>query len=137
MGFFKDMISFMKEISYTSNIVGNKAKLYASVGKKSSVFGKLGVLCFLVTAVLEFALLSYLKAISFTKKKLQHRCFTVNIAKFLTTPTLTNTCKRLLMTFFVCTVCSLHFFSFISSKNFLKYFLKCWAVNCLKFKHPF
>ena len=31
------------------------------------------------------------------KKKLQHRCFPVNIAKFLTTPILKNICERLLL----------------------------------------
>ena len=31
------------------------------------------------------------------KKSLQHRCVPVNIAKFLRTPTLTNICERLLL----------------------------------------
>ena len=39
------------------------------------------------------------KACSFIKKKLQHRCFPVNIAKFIRTPVLMNTCERLLLSF--------------------------------------
>ena len=31
------------------------------------------------------------------RKKLQHRCFPVNIAKFLRTPVLKNICKRLFL----------------------------------------
>ena len=34
---------------------------------------------------------------NFIKKSLQHRYFPVNIAKFLSTPTLKNICKRLLL----------------------------------------
>ena len=34
---------------------------------------------------------------NFTKKRLQHRCFSVNIAKFLRTPILKNNCERLLL----------------------------------------
>ena len=36
-----------------------------------------------------------LKASSFIKKRLQHSCFPLNIAKFLRTPTLKNIYKRL------------------------------------------
>ena len=36
-----------------------------------------------------------LKACSFIKKRLQHRCFPVNFAKFLRTPILKNICKQL------------------------------------------
>ena len=39
-----------------------------------------------------------LKACNFIKKRLQHRCCPVNIAKFLRTPTLRNICERLLLT---------------------------------------
>ena len=35
--------------------------------------------------------------INIIKKRLQHRCFTVNIAKFLGTSILKNICKRLLL----------------------------------------
>ena len=38
-----------------------------------------------------------LKAYNFIKKRLRHRCFPVNIAKFLSTPILKNICKRLLL----------------------------------------
>ena len=47
------------------NFVGNKAKgriskrVCVSGGKKCSFFGKFGVLCFLETPVLRFALLPY------------------------------------------------------------------------------
>ena len=34
---------------------------------------------------------------NFIKKRLQHMCFPVNIAKFLRTPILKNICKRLLL----------------------------------------
>ena len=34
---------------------------------------------------------------NFIKKKLQHRCFSVNIAEFLRTPILKNICERLLL----------------------------------------
>ena len=39
-----------------------------------------------------------LKAYNFIKKRRQSRCFSVNIAKFLRTATLKNTCERLLLT---------------------------------------
>ena len=38
-----------------------------------------------------------LEACNFIKKRLQHRCFPVNIAKFLRAPILKNTCQRLLL----------------------------------------
>ena len=38
-----------------------------------------------------------LQACDFIKKRLQHRCFPVNIATFLRTPILKNSCKRLLL----------------------------------------
>ena len=38
-----------------------------------------------------------LKACNFIKKRLQHRCFPVNIAKFLRTFILKNICERLLL----------------------------------------
>ena len=38
-----------------------------------------------------------LQAFSFIKKRLQHSCFPVNIAKFLRTPILKKICKRLLL----------------------------------------
>ena len=38
-----------------------------------------------------------LKVSNFIKKRLQHRCFPMNIAKFLATPILKNTCERLLL----------------------------------------
>ena len=41
--------------------------------------------------------LKALRPATLLKKRLQHRCFPVNIAKFLRTPTLKNICKRLLL----------------------------------------
>ena len=38
-----------------------------------------------------------LQACNFTKKRLQHRCFPVNIVKFLRTPILKNICEWLLL----------------------------------------
>ena len=38
-----------------------------------------------------------LQACSFIKKRLQHSCFLMNIAKFLRTPVLKNICERLLL----------------------------------------
>ena len=37
------------------------------------------------------------QACNFIKKRLQHRCFPVNIAKFLRGPILKNICERLLL----------------------------------------
>ena len=39
----------------------------------------------------------HLQARNFIKKRLQHKCFLVNIAKFLSTPILKNICERLLL----------------------------------------
>ena len=38
-----------------------------------------------------------LKACNFIKKRLQHRCFSVNTVKFFRAPILKNICKRLLL----------------------------------------
>ena len=38
-----------------------------------------------------------LKACNFTKKRLQHRCFPMNIANFLRSHSLKNSCERLLL----------------------------------------
>ena len=38
-----------------------------------------------------------IKVCNFIKKRLQHRCFPVNIAQFLRTPTLKNVCDQLLL----------------------------------------
>ena len=40
-----------------------------------------------------------LTACNFIKKRLQHRCFPVNVAKFLRTSILKNICERLLLKF--------------------------------------
>ena len=49
------------------------------------------------TPVLEslFDEVAGLKTCNFIKKRLQHRCFSVNILKFLRTPILKNICQRL------------------------------------------
>ena len=39
----------------------------------------------------------HLKACNFVKKRLQYRCFPVDIAKFLRTPILKSICKQLLL----------------------------------------
>ena len=39
----------------------------------------------------------YLQVCNFIKKRLQHRCFTVNMPKFLKTPILKNICERVLL----------------------------------------
>ena len=51
------------------------------------------------TPVLEslFHKFTGLKTCNFIKKRLQHRCSPVNIAKFLRTPFLNNICKRLVL----------------------------------------
>ena len=41
-----------------------------------------------------------LQTCEFIKRRPQHRCFPVNIAKLLILPILRNICKRLLLTFF-------------------------------------
>ena len=38
-----------------------------------------------------------LKVWNFVLKRLQHRCFPVNMAKFLRAPVMKNTCERLLL----------------------------------------
>ena len=38
-----------------------------------------------------------LQACNFVEKRLQHKCFPVNIAKFLRTPILKDICERLLL----------------------------------------
>ena len=47
---------------------------------------------------------SLFKSYNFIKKRLQHRCFPMNIAKFLKTTILKNICERLLLkvTFYRC-----------------------------------
>ena len=51
------------------------------------------------TPVLEslFHKITGLQGSNFIKKWLQHRCFPVNVAKFLGTPILYNICGRLLL----------------------------------------
>ena len=51
------------------------------------------------TPVLEspFNKVAALQDCNFSTKRLQHRCFAVNIVKFLRTPTMKNICKRLLL----------------------------------------
>ena len=46
---------------------------------------------------LNWSLFSGLQACNFIKKRFQHRCFPVNFAKLLRTPTLKNTYERLLL----------------------------------------
>ena len=52
----------------------------------------------------------------FYEKRLQHRCFLVNIAKFLRTPILKNICEQLLS-------CELLLFIYEDSTLFLYYYL--------------
>ena len=54
------------------------------------------------TSVLEslFNKAAVLQTSNFIKKRLQHRCFSVNIAKYLRTPILKNFCKWLLLMIF-------------------------------------
>ena len=56
----------------------------------------------LETSVLEsiFKKVPDLQTCNFIKKRPQHRCFPVNIAKFLIQPILKNICKQLLFNFF-------------------------------------
>ena len=51
-----------------------------------------------------FNRLAGFKTCYFLKKRLQHRCFTVNIAKFLRTLILIKICKQLLLPFLLFTV---------------------------------
>ena len=43
----------------------------------------------------------HLKPCNFVKKRLQHKCFPMNIAKFLRTPLLKNICELLLLHLFL------------------------------------
>ena len=67
----------------------------------SSVFAEKGVLknftIFTRKHLCWSLFLITLQACNLLKKRLQHRCFLVNIAKFLRTPILKNICKRLLL----------------------------------------
>ena len=54
--------------------------------------------------------LGLLQACHFIKKRLQHRCFPVNIATFLKTPTLTNICEWLLLKLDSCFCLHIHKF---------------------------
>ena len=45
-----------------------------------------------------FTKVTELQASNFIEKGLQHRCFPVNIAKFLRAPILENICERLILT---------------------------------------
>ena len=56
--------------------------------------------CFIIKDVHKaFAIFTWkhLQACNFVRKRLQYRCFIVNIAKFLKTPILKNICGRLLL----------------------------------------
>ena len=46
-------------------------------------------------SLLESLFIATLKACNFIKKRLQHKCFLVNMAKFLWNPVLKNICERL------------------------------------------
>ena len=61
----------------------------------------------------------YVDWTNFNKKRLQHKCFPVNIAKFLRTPILKNICQRLLLRFLL----SSSFFFLINYKNTFDYLL--------------
>ena len=56
-----------------------------------------GVFFFIKLLESLFNKVSVLRAYNFIKKRLQHKCFSVKIGKFLTAPILENICKRLLM----------------------------------------
>ena len=58
------------------------------------------------------------------KKKLQHSCFPVNIAKFLRTPILKNICERLLL--------DLSYLSNTFQRHFLLHFWIRFGIFCLK-----
>ena len=63
----------------------------------SEVFFKKPVLKHFAILASVFNNFSGVQAGSFFKKRLQHRCFPANIAKFLTTTFLKNICERLLL----------------------------------------
>ena len=76
--FFKD--SFLPQLTFLSLGGGWARCSHAHMLKKSTVL---------------YYVLFY--ACNFIKKRLQHRCFSVNIAKFLRPPILKKICKRLLL----------------------------------------
>ena len=79
-----------------------------------------------------FDKVTVLKDCNFIGKRIQLRCFSVNIAKFLRTPILKNFCKRLLLLLLesVMPVChSMNFVSFTLCNHFLSHFV----VIILKF----
>ena len=71
---------------------------------------------------------------NFFKKRLQHRCFPVKLAKFLRTPILNNICQRLLLSFLFSSVIhcrwlkfwkKIIFFSLVRSVKF-SYIVNLW-----------
>ena len=68
-----------------------------------------------------------MKSYNFIKKRLQHRCFPLNIAKFLRTPTLKNICERLLL--FLQNTISSNLYFFTPTKLIMKYFLVSFIKN--------
>ena len=83
------------------------------------------------TLVLEslFNKVAGLKAYCSIKKRLQHRCFLVNIVKCLRTPSLNKICERLLLTWFS---------HFLVTELFYRMFLwsssiRLWLVNIKSF----
>ena len=79
-----------------------------------------------------YQILFCLQTCNFIKKRLQHRCFHVNIAKFIRTPILKNICEWLLLSkgqirtdpYFFC-MHSLKIFSHIHTHCQFVTFLKC------------
>ena len=58
----------------------------------------------------------HLKACNFIKKRLQYKCFPVNIADFLRTSILKNICERLLLHLFLIKTSD----AFAAAKHFIK-----------------
>ena len=65
-----------------------------------------------------------LQACNFIEKRLHHRCFPVNIAKFLRTPILKNVCKRLLLKLFCIKIFKV--FPSLTVPQFLPFPSKCF-----------
>ena len=71
----------------------------------------------------------FFQACNFIKKSLQHRCFPVNIAKFLWAPILKNVCERLLL-YFIIIVIDLKIFKMYTAFTFQQHAgEKCIRLN--------
>ena len=59
-----DEVYYNRKSCYSASVIRQKGESRVSRGKKYSFFGKFGVLCFLETPILRFALLPYYRRVN-------------------------------------------------------------------------